>query len=114
MLAVAQVLANRVKAGWHGGDWMSVIENAPNHVGTVVHQSHKVSAKDLGFRDLLRKIDDVYYGVADDSNVNQPEASSLYYAQLNKVNRQWFRLNILDDLENHPRLAQVGPLTFFG
>ena len=29
MLAVAQVLANRVNAGWQGGDWERVIRTAP-------------------------------------------------------------------------------------
>ena len=35
MLAVAQVIANRVGAGWQGGDWLKVIHGAPEYRGTV-------------------------------------------------------------------------------
>jgi hypothetical protein len=115
MLAVAQVIKNRVDAGWKGGDWLRVIEDAPEHRGTLQPsvQLH-LDPRDGNFRELLRRIDDVYHGTADDTNVNNDSGKSLYYAELHNVNRDWFTEHITSDLESHPRLASVGQLTFFG
>jgi hypothetical protein len=113
MLAVAQVLKNRVDAGWQGGDWLRVIEHAPDSRGTEQPPA-TIDPSDGVFRQLLHRIDDVYYGIADDSNVNNGSGKSLYYAELHNVNREWFQEHVLDDLESHPRLATVGQLTFFG
>lgn len=113
MLAVAQVLANRVNAGWQGGDWLHVIRTAPDYRGTVQPDT-PVDSKDGNFRELMRRIDDVYYGTADDANVNNDSGKSLYYAELHNINREWFTDHITSDIESHPRLASVGQLTFFG
>jgi len=113
MLAVAQVLANRVAAGWHGGDWLAVILAAPNTRGTVREEVATPSSRDTMFRELLRRIDDVYHGTADDSNVNTEDQKALYYAELHNLNREWFMVHVIDDLEDHPRIATVAQMTFF-
>jgi hypothetical protein len=115
MLAVAQVIANRVHAGWGGGDWLKVIDTANDFRGTVSAEDPQINPRDSGFRELLRLIDDVYHGTYDDSSVNNDQGQkSLYYAELHNINRNWFSENILSDLESHPRLATVGQMTFFG
>lgn len=115
MLAVAQTLANRVHAGWQGGDWLRVIDTAPDYRGTTQPKNYvPMDARDGNFRELMRRIDDVYHGTADDANVNNNSGKSLYYAELHNVNRDWFKEHILSDLDSHPRLAVVGQLTFFG
>jgi hypothetical protein len=115
MLAVAQVIKNRVDAGWNGGEWLRVIEDAPERRGTEPPHVHThLDPRDGNFRELLRRIDDVYYGTADDTNVNNESGKSLYYAELHNITSDWFREHILSDLESHPRLASVGQLTFFG
>jgi len=116
MLAIAQVIANRVKAGWQGGDWVSVIRAADKVRGTAIMPGHaEPDSRDPQFRNVLRQIDDIYHGVADDSSVNGEDGSvALYYAILHDVNCQWFKDKILSDLESHPRLANVGEFTFFG
>lgn len=115
MLAVAQVVANRVKAGWQGGDWIRVIDTAPEYRGTLQNKSIiRVDPRDGNFRELMRQIDDIYYGTADDSNVNTRDGKSLYYAELHNINREWFTDHILNDHTTHPRIAKVGQLTFFG
>jgi hypothetical protein len=111
MLAVAQVMANRVKAGWN--DWQGVIDNAAQTRGTQWADRPKIDPRDGGFRELLRKVDDIYHGIADDTNVNLEEHKSLYYAELNNITNPWFQENILNDLDEHPRIATVGQLTFF-
>jgi hypothetical protein len=117
MLAVAQVIANRVAAGWQGGDWLRVIVNAPEHRGTIQPVT-QLDPRDGNFRELIRRIDEIYHGIADDSNVNvrgeDGKKLSLFYAELHNINRDWFPAHITDDPENHPRLATVGQLTFFG
>lgn len=114
VLAVAQTLKNRVDAGWQGGDWLRVIETAPEFVGTVRENLPIVEARSLNFRRILQSIDDVYYGIADDSNVNNDQdQKSLYYAELHNLNRDWFKVNILRDLTSHPRIAKVGQFYFF-
>jgi hypothetical protein len=120
MLAIAQVLANRVKAGWRGGDWLEVIFHADEVRGTVHDNGEEVpiSSRDLNFRYLLQRIDEIYYGTVADSPINVETengiAQPLYYAELHNINREWFKTNILNDLANHPRIATVGELTFFG
>lgn len=114
MLAVAQVIYNRVKAGWQGGDWLRVINTAGEYRGTTPPENVQIDPRDGNFRELMRFIDDVYYGTADDSNVNTRNGKSLYYAELHNINRDWFTDHILSDHESHPRLAKVGQLTFFG
>lgn len=110
VLAIAQVLKNRVDAGW--GDWMQVIETAPNFTGTV-RSKPKLDPQDVMFRKILIGIDDIYYGIADDGDVNNDEYKSLYYAELHNINRAWFKDNVLNDLESHPRIAKVGQIDFF-
>lgn len=116
MLAVAQVMYNRVKAGWQGGDWLRVIDTAPEYRGTVppTNLNARIDPRDGNFRELMRLIDDVYYGTADDTNVNTRTGKSLYYAELHNINRPWFQDHILNDRDSHPRIAKVGQLTFFG
>ena len=115
MLAVAQALKNRVDAGWNGGDWIRVIESAPDYRGTVQPDVHThIDPRDGNFRELMRRIDDVYHGTADDTNINLDGSKSLFYAELHNLNRDWFSDRILSDPQSHPRIAHVGQLTFFG
>jgi hypothetical protein len=119
-LAVAQVIANRVNAGWHGGDWRKVLIDAPNKVGTTYEVPFDYDTRELAFRQIVSQIDDIYHGTADDSNVNVETDSgpgttvSLYYCVLHNVTSEWFKNNIIKDIKNHPRIAVVGQLTFFG
>ena len=109
MVAAAQVIGNRVRAGWFGGDWLLVIAHAPEVAGTVDVSSGPVNPRDGGFRALLGRVDDIYYGTADDALTE----GALYYAELCSA-REWFVTNIATQPDSHPRLAQVGPVTFFG
>jgi hypothetical protein len=116
-LAVAQVIANRVEQGWHGGDWLKVIVDAPKYRGTVYDTPFDVDPRDMTFRQILAGVEDVYHHIADDSNVNVTDdrgrMPSLYYCELHNVNVDWFKENILDEIDSHPRIAKVGELTFF-
>lgn len=113
-LAIAQTLKNRVDEGWGGGDWLKVLEAAPDFVGTVRENRPQIEPKDLTFRHVLQDIDDVYYGISFENFVNDDQGQkALYYAELHTLNRQWFKDNILSDPENHPMIAKVGQINFF-
>jgi hypothetical protein len=117
MFAVAQVMKNRVDAGWQGGNWKRVIDDAPNFAANEYGRAEPVDPKDMMFRKILAGIDDIYHGTADDTNVNidgDTKLVSLYYCDPGLPARQWFRDNIFGDYVNHPRIAQVAQLTFFG
>lgn len=115
MCAVAQVIANRVAAGW--GEWKKVIDSAPNYTGTIV-EPPEFDPRDITFRRMLSMVDDIYQGTSDSTNVNieddRGRTVALYYAELNNIDRAWFRDNITAYIDRHPRIATVGPLTFFG
>jgi hypothetical protein len=116
-LAVAQVIANRVEAGWQGGDWRKVILDAPSKRGTNYKEPFEYDTRETAFRQIITQIDDVYHRIADASGVNLEDESgttpSLYYCVLHNVTSEWFKESVLGDLKNHPRLAVVGQLTFF-
>lgn len=113
MCAVAQVMANRVNNGW--GNWNEVIDNACNYRGTPL-LVQTIDVQSTSFRRMLLLVDDIYHGTADDSNVNVEDSRgklvALYYADLSAYN-DWFKNNVLNDPKEHPRIAFVGPLTFF-
>lgn len=114
MLAIAQVIANRVDAGWQGGDWLKVIRSAALARESVWTDEIVIDPRDSNFRELLRRIDDVYHGTADDSAVNNEQGQkSLYYAELHNPPRQWFLDTVLANPEEHPRIAKVGQVDFF-
>lgn len=116
-LAIAQVLANRVNEGWQGGDWLKVIDDAPKYRGTYYPEPFIVDPRDATFRQILGGVEDIYHHTADDSNVNitddRGNLVALYYCELHNVNLPWFKEHILNDRENHPRIAKVGELTMF-
>jgi hypothetical protein len=116
-LAVAQVLANRVREGWQGGDWLKVIDDAGNYRGTVHEEPFVIDPRSVVFRQVLGGVEDVYHAVADDSNVNVMDDRgtmvSLYYCELHNVTEPWFKDHILKHPSDHQRIAKVGELTFF-
>lgn len=109
MLAVAQVIRNRVSAGWGGGDWMYVLRGVDKVRGTAYPDPPLVNRNDINFRTLLQRIDDVYHNQTDGTMVE----GALYYAELHNITEPWFETNILANLESHPIVGKVGQVTFF-
>lgn len=111
MLAVAYVVRNRVKAGWHGGDWLEVMSNHQNFAAEENPQFAQAlpDVRETNCRFLLQRIDDIFNGMAVDKMTDE----ALYYAELHSITRPWFTINILKKREEHPLVAQVGPVAFF-
>lgn len=107
MCAVVHVLRNRVTAGWQGGDWMKVLEDAGTKAGTIVDLP-AINLHDMGVRIFLSRVDDIFAGREGDM-----VSGALYYAELHNITRQWFKLNITGKPSDHPRVATVGAVAFF-
>lgn len=125
MLAVAFVVRNRVRSGWLGGDWMKLIANhfrwsagdfVPNMSVLDALDDAEVEVPDFHDAALRRMLEEID-GIFDGSTPDNMTEGALYYAELNRVdpefNDNWFKLNILDNLSEHKRVATVGVVSFF-
>lgn len=113
MLSVAFVLRNRAKAGWfHGSIYENVI--AHNQFSSMtVEGDHNTDefpdTREPQFQTLLQLLDEVF----DDSRIDNLTNGALYYAVIQDSTSGWFKHNILDKPDEHPRVAQLGKTTFF-
>jgi hypothetical protein len=106
MLAVAQVLRNRVFAGW--GDWLEVVQRAPEKRATI-YPPHMSELRSGNVRVLLNKIDDVYTK----ADAEDLTAGALFYVEPGFPVAEWFKTEVLDRPDEHRRTAHVGPVWFF-
>jgi hypothetical protein len=109
IVAVAMVMRNRANAGWYGGEWMEILQNATERAGTRSYASGAINLRDPSVRQFLQRIDDIYDG-SEDVDLS---AGALFYCELHRVDGEWFKQNILKNREDHPMVATVGPVTFF-
>ena len=112
MIAVAFVLRNRAKAGWHHG---SIYQNAIalNQISSISVLGDPNTIKfpdtrDPDFQTVLHKMDAIYDGATDSIT-----SGALYYAVLTDATSGWFFKNIVSKPDEHPRVAQIGKTTFF-
>lgn len=119
-LAVAFVIRNRVRAGWHGGSWTEVLENHSLYAATLEIPASKLpDMRDPNVMRFFQMIDGVYEGSLADKLTVAPATKNgegkggLFYGELHRPLRAWFQKNVLDDAENHPRTSQIGQVTFF-
>lgn len=134
MLAVAWVIANRVRAGWQGGDWLKVLSYAPIHSASESSEmlSHTMpEVWEPTWRWVTARVEDIYDGTAQDTvtltpskealavnlpgsdnrEVNQ-QKPSFFYANLNMPIRDWFLEKIIRSAD-HPRTVEIPPLVLF-
>ena len=110
---VMSTIANRVRAGW--GNWLEVIERVPNFMAeNELPPLSFPNVWDGNFMKLLHVVDGVFDGSAIDMS-----KGALYFADLARVERAWFKDRILDavseetGLKQHPVVASMNSLTFF-
>lgn len=107
MLAIALVLRNRVFAGW--GDWVEVVQRAAEKRATI-YPPYMPSLRSGNVRTLLNKIDDVYTR----ADLTDMTGGALFYFEPGAIQPlEWFKREILERPEDHPRCAHVGPVWFF-
>jgi len=107
MLAVLHVLRNRVFAGW--GDWVEVIERAPERRGNVDDHPPRANMRHSDVRIVLIRADDIYS--RDDTS--DLTGGALWYVDQNLPVQDWFQRQVLERSEDHARVAHIGPVWFF-
>jgi hypothetical protein len=136
-LAIAWIIANRVRAGWNAGDYLQVLESAPLHSCSEPQDMLTFKMPEPWNQDwlkLTRDCQDIYEGIAKDEITWTPSASALaenlpgtdqysinqsrpsfFYANLNMPIREWFMTKIIRKPEDHPRTVNIsGGLVLFG
>lgn len=109
---IMSTLANRQRAGW--GSWGEIIERVPNFMAENELPPLKFpNVWDGSFVKLQHVVDGVFDGSASDLS-----KGALYWGDLNKIERPWFRDKIVDavnaeGLRQHPRVADMNSLAFF-
>jgi hypothetical protein len=112
MIAVVFVLRSRAKAGWYGGSlYTNAIQKNQFSSMSVLGDKRTIAfpdTRDPVFQSLLAQIDAIYDG-APDTITN----GALYFAVLDDSTSGWFKTNIVDRPDIHPRVAQIARTTFF-
>lgn len=108
MLAVLYVLRNRVKAGWNGSDYLDVIAAAQQSSAHKIESISVPDVRDPNFRRLLSLIDGIHAGTSNDEMTD----GALFYADFTNVSED-FKERIIEHPQEHPRVAQVGPVHLF-
>jgi len=112
MKAICYVVRNRVRAGWHDGSWIDVIENADEVAGNTPTPAPKIDAYSRPFQMLMQAVDDIYYSSASDP-IEGVVDKALYFQFMDKPLRVWFTENILRKQQEHARKAHIGTLVLF-
>ncbi len=121
MKAICYCIRNRVRAGWYDGQWLTVMEHAGETLANPL-DTFFVDPTVRSLQRLIADVDDIYYGGASQNrnmrNDQTPTAQkfaaetfdlegaigkSCYWHFLNKPIYAWFRENIIEKPEEHPR-----------
>lgn len=138
MKAICFCVRNRVKQGWHDGQWLTVMEHAEESAGNLAEARTRLDPANRTLQRMIADVDDIYYGYGSgaSSQISEklaggssrtptaqsfaPQGGSLdttlakacYWAWVNKPFTPWFQENILDRPDEHPLRAQMGLMVF--
>lgn len=120
MKAVCYVLRNRVRAGWHDGSWLTVIEESADVAGNELTGA-KLRADDRRMAILARDIDAIVYGQEspDDelarvcAKQDKERGPIFYFAFIHREIKPWFRTMIIGNPTDHRDRGQIGYLHLF-
>jgi len=133
MKAIACCIRNRVRQGWHGGNWLAVMEHAAETAGNLFRPAPALDAENRSFLRWIREADDVYFGyneaqresgIRDQLSPAQkiaPQASGLedavgkavYWVFIDEPISAWFKEHVLDKAEEHRNTASLGTMFFY-
>lgn len=112
MKAVCYIVRNRVRAGWHDGQWIEAIQKADESAGNQPYPAQRIDVYSRIFQILLNAIDDIYFSAASD-DVERVVDKALYYQFVDRPLREEFTETILRHPESHPRRAVIGSMILF-
>jgi hypothetical protein len=109
MIAMCQVLRNRVFAGW--GDWLEVVMTAPMKRGNRGNGTTTPFAllRTPEAAILLNRIEEIYTRV----DTSDMTGGALFYIDSTQPVNDWFEKEVLKRPEEHARTAHIGPVWFF-
>jgi hypothetical protein len=113
MKAVCYVIRNRVRRGWHDGNWLEVIEQADQVAGN--QPTKKLPRLDVysrSFQQLMQAVDEIYYSSSSDDTERVVD-EALYYQFADRPLRTWFTENIIRHPQEHARKAHIGTMVLF-
>jgi hypothetical protein len=132
MKAIAYCVRNRVKSGWHDGQWLTVLERSEEAAANMPLPRVVLDPSNRVLQRLIADIDDIYYGLSagdpnriknmiptaqrftvDGGTLEQSLQMSCHWCWLNQPITPWFQANILDQQEHHPHRVQMGLMAFF-
>jgi hypothetical protein len=122
MTAICYCIRNRVRQGWHDGEWLKVLENAGDVAANLPGPRVILDADNRSFQRLIQDVDEIYFSRRDfirepsgDSMPAMEEAigNACYWAFVNQPFTAWFKEKIIDDPANHPQKANMGLMFFF-
>jgi hypothetical protein len=96
---VMHVIANRVRLGW--GTWLRMLDRVPDYMAenSLPELVHPATVWEPTFVKLLAAVDGIFDGSVSDITRgphSTHKSGALYFCALNKVERPWFRENIVN------------------
>lgn len=120
MKLVCYCLRNRARAGWSGGHWLNVIEEARNFAPHPPLPAHALDINNRQLQILARDIDEIFYSDPHPQTAEEfPNSLSdlagrhLYWMWLGRPVTSWFSANVLGDPKNHPQRTKLGLMMLF-
>jgi hypothetical protein len=113
---IMSTIANRQRCGW--GPWFTVLTKVPDYMAeNEMPPLEYPNVWEGSFVKLLHIVDGVF-----DGSIPDMSKGSLYWADLNKIERPWFKNKIIDPIKEdgpqigqrqHPLVANINSLSFF-
>ena len=134
MKAIAYCMRNRLKQGWHDGQWLTALEHADDYRANLPASRVYLDPSSRALQRMIADVDDIYYGSRYDSagrdqgtpkqpvaqnfatapsDIEEALGKSCYWAFTDRAFSPWFEQNILKRPEDHPMRTQMGLMMFF-
>lgn len=104
---IMSAIMNRCRLGW--GNLLEVLDRIPKFSAEfeVPNRDKIPQIWEPAFIKLLQEVDNIYDGTKDESR------GALYWCDTRRIETPFFKEKVIGDLSNHPRVCDMGTLTFF-
>jgi hypothetical protein len=123
MKTIALIMRNRVRQGWHGGDWLENIDHAPEYSAHAPGPLVLLDMKNRNQVRFIREIDEIFFSRPSDDfgaesageaiSLEEAIGKSMYWRFVNRPATAWFTREILNRQEDHRQGAQNGLMMLF-
>jgi hypothetical protein len=129
MKAICYVIRNRVRAGWHDGQWLTVMERAAEVSGNLRGLRVLLDPNSRTLQRLIADVDDIYYRpglsgreqgnttaqafAAGMDDLGEVLGRSLYWCFINQPMTPWFVEHVIHRPDQHPSRVQMGTMMFY-